>query len=72
LAARQLRLDTCVRHVLQVVANDGIHCLTGCSNNGLHDVSKVVDDEVERGAALGDGAEETIYRAYYGVDLIQW
>jgi hypothetical protein len=72
LAARQLRLDACVRHVLQVVTYDAIDCLTCCTNDGLDDVSEVIDNEVEGGAALGDRAEETVYGAYYGVDLIRW
>jgi hypothetical protein len=30
----------------------------------LNNVSEIVDEEVEGGATLGDGAEETVYRAY--------
>jgi hypothetical protein len=30
----------------------------------LNNVSEIVDEEVEGGAALGDGTEETVYGAY--------
>jgi hypothetical protein len=55
LSTRQRRLNTRIGHVRQVVANNRIDCLTGCAYNGLNNVPEVVDDEVERCAALGDG-----------------
>jgi hypothetical protein len=69
LSARQRRLNTRIGHVRQVVADNRIDCLTGCAYHGLNNVPEVVDDEVERCAALGDGSKEAVYRAYYGVDL---
>jgi hypothetical protein len=56
LPTRQRCLNTRIGHVRQVVANDGIDCLTACPYNGLNDVPKIVNDEVERRAALSDGA----------------
>ena len=55
LSTGQRRLNTGIGHVRQVVANNGIDCLTGCAYNGLNNVPEVVDDEVERCAALGNG-----------------
>jgi hypothetical protein len=54
---------------LQVVANDGIDCSTSCTHDGLHDVSEVVDEEVQSCAALGDGSQEAVYDANYRVNL---
>jgi hypothetical protein len=69
LSTRQRRLNARIGHVRQVVSNDRIDGLTGCAYNGLNNIPEVVDDEVERCAALGNGPEEAVYRAYYGVDL---
>jgi len=53
---------------LRIVAYDRIDCLASCADNRLHDVSEVIDDEVEVCAALRDGAEEAVHGAYYSVD----
>jgi hypothetical protein len=55
LSSRQRRLNTRIGHVRQVVADNRIDCLTGCAYNGLNNVPEVVDNEVERCAALGNG-----------------
>jgi hypothetical protein len=51
--------NTSLRHILCEIANDGTH-----TSDFLHNVSEIVDEEVEGAAALGDGAEETVYGAY--------
>jgi hypothetical protein len=51
--------NTSLRHVLCEITNDGTH-----TSDFLNNVSEIVDEEVEGGAALGDGTEETVYGAY--------
>lgn len=56
LSTRKRCFHSSICHVCQVITNDGIDGLTCCAHNGLHNVPEVVDDEVERCAALGDRA----------------
>ncbi|KAI6754687.1 hypothetical protein HG530_012439 [Fusarium avenaceum] len=57
-------------HVLLVVADNRVNGIATALDDGLHDVAKVVNKEVELGVALGDGAKKTVHDADDALDDI--
>lgn len=69
-AIAEVRLRSSESHVLLVVANDAAKSATASVGDLLHNVAEVVDEEVDLGVAVDDGAEKTIHGADDIVDDI--